>query len=110
MTDEVKSLLAALEDAEERRERYSRRAALFDLLYLPLFVVSFAFLFLGAVVHTLYGYDHRPLLVVSATLMVIGYLSYILYVIYDSKAAEAARQACELRCMLKPETGSAERI
>ncbi len=108
MTDEVKTLLM---QTEERYRRYSKRAALFDLLYLPLFALSMAFLFLGAVVHTLYGYDHRPLLVVSATLMVIGYLSYILYIIYDSKAAEVARQVCELRCMLlKPETGSAERI
>ncbi len=108
MTDEVKALLAQV---EERRRRYSRRVALFDLLYLPLLVVSMAFLFLGAVVNTLYGYDHRPLVVVSATLWVAGYLSYILYTIYDGRAAETTRQACELRCMLlKPETGSAERI
>ncbi len=100
-TDEVKALLVALEDAEERRERYSRRAALLESLYLPLFAVGMAFLFLGAVVHTLYGYDHRPLLVVSATLWVAGYVSYVMYIIYDSKTAETARQVCELKCMLE---------
>ncbi len=110
-TDEVKALLVALEDAEERYRRYGRRADLFDLLYLPLLILGFVFLLLGAVVYELYGYDHRPLLIVSIVLWAAGYLSYILHIIYNSRAVKAAKQACELRCMLlKPETDSAKRI
>ncbi len=105
MTDET-----LLQEIEERYKWYSRQAALLESLYLVLLALSMAFLFLGAVVNTLYGYDHRPLLVVSATLFTVGYMTYILYIIYDGRAAETARQVRELKRTLKPETGSAERI
>jgi predicted nucleic acid-binding Zn ribbon protein len=103
MTDEVRALLAAVEDAEERCKKYSRRAALLEWLYLVLLISAMVFLFLGAVMHLLYGYDHRPPLAVSAVLWIVGYAVYLLHVIYDSKAAETARQACELRCRLELE-------
>jgi uncharacterized membrane protein SpoIIM required for sporulation len=103
MSDEVRTLLAAVQEIEEERRRYSRRAALLELLYLVLLMSAMASLFLGAVIHLLYGYDHRPPFVISAMLWIAGYASYILYVIYDSKTAETARQACELRCMLELE-------
>jgi preprotein translocase subunit Sss1 len=101
MSDEVKALLAAAEDAEESCKMYSRRAALLEWLYLVLFISAMVFLFLGAVIHLLYGYDHRPPLAVSAVLWIVGYAVYLLHVIYDSKAAETARQVCILKCMLE---------
>jgi Ca2+/Na+ antiporter len=103
VTDKVKTLLVAIQEAEERRQRYGRQAAQLEQLYLMLIVVATAVMFLGAVVYLLYGYDHRPLFAASAVLFVVGYAAYILYVVYDVKAAEAAKQACELRCALEHE-------
>ena len=101
MSDRIKILLDA---AEERRRRYGRRAALLEWLYLVLLISASAILFLGAVVHLHYGYDYRPLYVVAAALWAAGCAAYILYIIYDIKANEAARQACELRCVLEHES------
>jgi hypothetical protein len=103
MNDDIRVLLATVQEAEEKHRRYRRRATLFEWLYLVLFISAMCFLFLGATIHLLYGSDHRPLLLISATLWVAGYVAYILYVIYDSKTAETARQTCELRCMLELE-------
>jgi hypothetical protein len=96
LSDRVKVLLA---ETEERRQRYSRRAAQLEWLYLTLFASTAVLLFFGGVVY-LYGYDYRPLFVVGATFSIAGYVAYILHIIYDGKAAEAARQVCELKCML----------
>jgi hypothetical protein len=98
MSDRVKVLLAA---AEERHRRYSRRAALLEWLYLALFASIAALLFFGGAVYLLYGYDHRPFLAAGAALWTVGYVAYVLHVIYDVKAAEAARQVCELKCILE---------
>jgi hypothetical protein len=103
MTDSVKALLDAVQEAEERRIRCGKRAAQLEQLYIVLIVAAATVMFLGAVVYLLYGYDHRPLFAASAVLFVVGYAAYILYVVYDVKAAEAAKQACELRCALEHE-------
>jgi len=101
MSDRIKILLDV---AEERHRRYGRRAALLEWLYLVLLISASAIMFLGAVVHLHYGYDYRPLYVVTTALWAAGYVTCVLYIIYDIKANEAARQACELRCMLEHES------
>ena len=103
MKIEKEVLMAAVEKAEERYKRYSKRAALFEWLYLVLIVSVSAFLFLGAVVYLSYGYDYRPPFVVGATLWTAGCVAYILHVIYDVRAAETARQVCKLKCMFEQE-------
>jgi hypothetical protein len=97
MNDKIKILLAEM---KERREKYSKRAALCDKLALVLYISAIAFLLLGAVVY-FSGYDHRPPLAISLTLSLAGYAAYILYTIYSDKAAKAARQVCILECMLE---------
>jgi predicted nucleic acid-binding Zn ribbon protein len=99
MDNKIKILLAK---AKERRKMYSRRAALCDELALALYIPAMVFMLFGVAAY-FFGYDHRPPFAISTVLWIAGYAAYILHVIYDGKAVEAARQVCILECMLERE-------
>ena len=99
MDNKIKMLLAG---AKERREMYSRRAALCNKLALMLYIPAMAFMLFGVAAY-FFGYDYRPPFAVSNVLWIAGYAAYILHVIYDGKAVEAARQVCILECVLERE-------
>ncbi len=98
MSDEVRTLLAAAEGAEERRRRYSRVAELLDKLFFTLLVAAAFVLAAGVVTYLLYS--HRLLASIGVALSISMYVALILRDIYRYKAAKAARQACELRCII----------
>jgi positive regulator of sigma E activity len=94
-SDEVKGLLAAAEDAEERCRRYGRRAALFARLALALYVVAAVAYALTVAAYLLYSW--WQVVVASTALWTAGYASYMLHDHYSRKAAKAARQSCIYR-------------
>jgi hypothetical protein len=92
---EVKALLAAAEEAEEKCRRYGKLATLLDKLALVLYIPAFVATVAGLVVHMLYS---MPQIVIAGlALWFAGYVAYILRDVYSGKAVKAARQACVFR-------------
>jgi len=92
---EVKALLAAAEDAEERCKRYSRVADTLDKLTFALYIPAFVATAAGLVTYLLYSIPQ--VVAVGLALWIAGYAAYILRDVYSSRAAKAARQACVFR-------------
>ena len=95
MSAEVKALIAAAEEAEERCKRYSRVADMLDRLTLALYIPASAVTVAGLVAYLLHGIQH--LVIAGLALWVAGYAAYILRDVYSSKATKAAGQACVFR-------------
>ena len=92
---EVKALLAAAEETEERCRRYGRVADMLDRLTLALYILAFVITVTGLVAHLLYGVSQA--IIAGLALWIAGYAAYILRDVYSSRAAKAARQACVFR-------------
>ena len=99
MDDEVKTLLVAVQEANERRMRYSMRTALFDKLSIGLCISTLIATAVSFIDYLIYG--NRMLFLVAFVLWIAGYISYILYLVYRYRATKAARQVCILECILE---------
>ena len=92
---EVKALLAAAEETEERYRRYSRVADMLDRLTLPLYIPASAVTVAGLVAYLLYGIQHVA--AIGLALWIVNYARLILYVVSGYMAVKAARRACVFR-------------
>jgi ABC-type transport system involved in cytochrome bd biosynthesis fused ATPase/permease subunit len=95
MSAEVKALLAAAEEAEDRCKRYSRVADMLDRLTLALYIPAFVATAVGLAAHMFYGW--WQIAAAGLALWIAGYAAYILRDVYGDKAAKSARQACVFR-------------
>ena len=95
MSAEVKALLAAAEEAEERCKRYGRVADTLDKLTFALYIPAFVATAAGLVAYLLHSILQA--VAVGLALWIAGYVAYILRDVYSSRAAKAARQACVFR-------------
>jgi len=92
---EVKALLAAAEETEERCRRYSKLVAQLDKLALALYILAFAITVAGLFAYMLYS---MPQIVVAGlVLWTAGYATYILRDVYSDKATKATEVACTYR-------------
>ncbi len=97
MTDEVKALLAALEDAERRCKRYGRRAALLDNVSFVLYVSAGVVFGVSLADYLFRGSVHLSLIAAGLALWASAAVTRILHDVYDHEATKAARQACTYR-------------
>ena len=95
MSAEVKALIAAAEETEERCKRYSRVADMLDKLALALYIPALATSVAGLATYLLYNVQHVA--VAGLALWATGYAAYILRNVYDYRAVRAARRACVFR-------------
>ena len=95
MSAEVKALIAAAEEAEERCKRYSRVADMLDRLTLALYIPALVATAVGLVAYLLHSIPH--LVATSLALWIAGYVAYILRDVYSYRAVKAARQTCVFR-------------
>jgi hypothetical protein len=96
MTDgEVKALLAAAEDAEEKCREYSRRVALFGKLALALYMTAAMAYALSTALYLMHGW--WQIVAAGTAIWTAGYASYMLHVHYSKRAADAAKRACMYR-------------
>jgi len=99
MTDmvsvEVKALLAAAEEAEERCKRYSRVVDTLDKLTFALYIPAFVATAAGLVAYLLYSIPQVA--AAGLALWIAEYVAYILRDVYSYRAVKAARQACMFR-------------
>ena len=95
MSEEIRSLLAAAREAEERCKRYSRVADMLDRLTLALYIPALAVTAVGLVAHLLYGMPQMA--AAGLALWIAGYAAYILRDVYSYRAVKAARRACVFR-------------
>ncbi len=97
MSNEVKALLAAAENAEGRYKRYSRWATLLDDLSFVFYVSAAATFGASLADYLLHGGAYMSLLVAGLALWWSAAVTRILHDVYDHKATKAARQACTFR-------------
>jgi ABC-type uncharacterized transport system permease subunit len=95
MSAEVKALLAAAEEAEERCRRYGKLAALLDRLTFALYISAFVAIAIGLATYLLY--NTSQIVVAGLALWFAGYAAYILRDVYGEKATKAAEAACRYR-------------
>jgi hypothetical protein len=95
MTDEVRALLAATEDAERRRKKYSRLAALLDDVSFILYISAGATFGASLADYLLHG--GYSLLIASMALWASAAAMRMLHHVYGRKATKAAGQACTYR-------------
>ena len=92
---EVKALIAAAQETEERYRRYSRVADMLDRLTLPLYIPAFVATAAGLVAYLLHSIPH--LVIASLALWIAGYAAYILRDVCSGKAVKATEAACTYR-------------
>jgi len=92
---EVKALLAAAEETEERCRRYGRLATQLDRLTFALYMPAFVVITTGLVAYMLYSMPY--LVTAGLALWTAGYVAYILRDVYSDKATKAAEAACTYR-------------
>ncbi|MFZ8811929.1 MAG: hypothetical protein ACO2PN_28000 [Pyrobaculum sp.] len=95
MTNEVRALLAAAEDAERRCKKYSRLTALLDDVSFILYISAGATFGASLADYLLHG--GYSLLIVGMALWASAAAMRMLHHVYGRKATKATRQACTYR-------------
>jgi len=94
---EVKALLAAAQEAEERGRRYGRLAAQLVKLALALYILAFVATAIGLAVYLLHGLWLWQIAAAGLALWIAWYATHILHNVYNYRAVKAARRACVFR-------------